>query len=89
MVDKSGKKTWRRKDETHRKVSVRQIPLIIFQLRMSNHLAHETCFFYSGNKCIVLLHILAHASKLGEKTVVFSQSLKVCVTSIIGENRQI
>lgn len=30
----------------------------------------------SGNKSIILLHILAHATALGEKTVVFSQSLK-------------
>eukprot|EP00536_Pseudo-nitzschia_multiseries_P009251 jgi/Psemu1/325559/estExt_fgenesh1_pg.C_2530022 len=30
----------------------------------------------SGNKCIVLLHILVQANMLGEKTVVFSQSLK-------------
>jgi len=35
----------------------------------------------NGNKCIALLHILAHANKLGEKTVVFSQSLKVRITS--------
>lgn len=34
---------------------------------------------YSGNKCIILLHMLVHASILGEKTVVFSQSLKVCM----------
>lgn len=31
----------------------------------------------SGNKMIVLLHILAHASQNGEKTIVFSQCLKV------------
>ena len=31
----------------------------------------------SGNKCIILLHMLAHTSLLGEKTVIFSQSLKV------------
>jgi len=30
----------------------------------------------SGNKCLVLFHILVHASMLEEKTVVFSQSLK-------------
>mmetsp|Transcript_24535 Transcript_24535/g.67732 ORF Transcript_24535/g.67732 Transcript_24535/m.67732 type:complete len:1132 (+) Transcript_24535:802-4197(+) len=36
----------------------------------------------SGNKCIILLHILAHATILGEKTVVFTQSLKVCTTTL-------
>ena len=51
----------------------------IFPFATSIHLPSQIWSVYSGNKCIVLLHILAHASMLGEKTVVFSQSLKVCM----------
>jgi SNF2 family DNA or RNA helicase len=37
----------------------------------------------SGNKVVLLLHILCHASLLDEKVVLFSQCLKVCIYSFV------
>ena len=48
-------------------------------LKIGFLLKFDDAVFFSGNKCIILLHMLVHASILGEKTVVFSQSLKVCM----------
>ena len=40
----------------------------------------------SSNKFVLLLHLLSHASSLGEKTVLFTQCLKVGISLFVHVN---